>query len=213
MLEGQLMGASALSAESADDPLVAVVCHPHSLHGGTMQNKVVHTLSRAFRDQGIPSVRFNFRGVGRSDGVYAEGLGETDDLLSVVAWMRQQKPGARMLIAGFSFGGFVAARGARALADQGQTPAGLVLIAPAVVNFDFTGLLPIAAPTLVVQGGEDDVVDAGQVLSWASGLEPAPELVQMDAAGHFFHGMLPELKGHVLDFLAGALLIPGEPLG
>lgn len=201
MLEGRLMGESALQADAVAGQLIAVVCHPHSLHGGTMQNKVVHTLCRGFREQGIPSVRFNFRGVGSSEGEYAEGVGETEDLLAVIDWVLKKNPRARLLIAGFSFGGFVAARGARSLADAGGQLAGLILIAPAVVNFDFEGLLPVSGPSLVVQGGEDDVVDPQEVAAWVSGLHPSPELIWMDGAGHFFHGMLPELKAGVGGFL------------
>lgn len=206
-LEARLMGEVALEADPPGGQLVAVVCHPHSLHGGTMQNKVVHTLCRTFRDMGIPSVRFNFRGVGSSAGAFAEGIGETEDLFAVIDWVRSRNPRARFLIAGFSFGGFVAARGARQLADAGQGLAALILVAPAVVNFDFSGLLPVPVPGLVIQGGEDEVVDPQQVSAWVAGLDEAPELVWMQDAGHFFHGMLPQLKTEVSGFLQQSRLL------
>lgn len=206
-LEGRLMGESALDSVSNDGQLVALVCHPHSLHGGTMHNKVVHTLSRAFRDLGVPSVRFNFRGVGSSEGEYSEGIGETEDLLAVIEWVRQRCPRARLLIAGFSFGGFVASRGARKWVDAGQQLDGLILVAPAVGNFDFAGLLPVPAPTLVIQGGQDEVVAPQQVSAWLSELSPVPQQVWLDEAGHFFHGVLPELKTAVTRFLRQARLV------
>lgn len=206
LLEARVMGASVLASGELQAPLVAVVCHPHSLHGGTLQNKVVSTLCRGFREIDIPSVRFNFRGVGKSAGAYSEGPGETEDLLAVVEWVRTQCPDARILLAGFSFGAFVASRGARALEDAGRTPEGLILVAPAVVNFDFSSLLPVQAPTLVVQGGADEVVDPDRVSDWVASLHPSPTLVWMGEAGHFFHGMLPGLKSEVLGFIERASL-------
>ncbi len=203
-LEARVMGAAALEAGSGRDGCVAVVCHPHSQHGGSMQNKVVHTLCRTFREAGLPSVRFNFRGVGASAGTYDAGIGETDDLLAVFDWLQSQHPLAGIWLAGFSFGGFVAARGARALADRGEFLRRLVLVAPAVVNFDFDGLLPVPAPTIVVQGGEDDVVAPDAVIGWAEALDPRPALVRMPEAGHFFHGMLPALKTRLLAELDAA---------
>src|SRR5579864_2855767 len=102
-----------------------VVCHPHPLHGGALDNKVVWTVSRAFQQLGAPTLRFNFRGVGASEGTYDEGRGETNDALAVIAYGRQRFPGAALWLGGFSFGGVVAVRAA----EQAQ-PARLVLVAP-----------------------------------------------------------------------------------
>ncbi|MFO7278462.1 MAG: alpha/beta hydrolase, partial [Pseudomonadota bacterium] len=113
-LDGPAGVLEALLEEPADavPGRFAVVCHPHPLHGGTMNNKVVHTLARTFNELGIRSLRFNFRGVGASEGSYAEGIGETEDALAVIEWGRVRWPGAEPLLAGFSFGGIVALRAA-----------------------------------------------------------------------------------------------------
>lgn len=170
---------------------LAVVAHPHPLMGGTMDNKVVHTLVRAFVSQGWVAVRFNFRGVGASEASWGEGVGEVDDLLAVVAHHRtdpalQQAP---LALAGFSFGGYVAASAAARLEAQGQRVRPLVLVSPATSKFT----VPTVPPdTLVVQGELDDVVPLPSILDWArpQGLPVAV----VPGAGHFFHGQLGVLK-------------------
>lgn len=165
---------------------VAVVCHPHPLHGGTLDNKVVQTLARAFVQTGLRAVRFNFRGIGASAGGWDEGRGEVDDALAVVAASRLA--GQPLLLAGFSFGGYVAAQVAARLPD-GDKPQRLVLMAPAVTNFS----TPAASQdTLVVHGEADDVVPLAAVLDWARP-QSLPVTV-VPGAGHFFHGQLPLLK-------------------
>lgn len=177
-------------AEGADPvDRVAVICHPHPLHGGTMHNKVVHTLARAARDLGAVSVRFNFRGVGASGGQYGEAIGETQDLEAVGQWERQRWPGAELWLAGFSFGAYVALRGAATL-DPGQ----MVTVAPPVNFFDVGALPSLPCRWLLVQGTEDEIVPSAQVMTWVSELEPAPELLTLEGAGHFFHGRLNELR-------------------
>ena len=122
--------------ESPDNPAgIAVICHPHPLYHGTMKNKVVHTLARVFIDVGYVAVRFNFRGVGNSDGEYAEAIGETDDLLAVVKWARERWPVKPLWMAGFSFGAFVALT-----ASTRDEPAGLVTVAVPVQRFDVGSL-------------------------------------------------------------------------
>ena len=172
-----------------------VVCHPHPLYGGTMDNKVVHTLARAFEERGAPAIRFNFRGVGKSAGSYADGRGETEDALSVIAFGRARWPGAALWLAGFSFGGAVAVLAA-ALAQ----PARVVLVAPGVTKIDVTGAPPPACPWLIVQGDQDEVVPAQFVLDWAQGLAPAPQVALVAGAGHFFHGRINELRDLVVAF-------------
>ena len=165
---------------------VAVLCHPHPQHGGTMDNKVVQTLARAFVQLGWAAVRFNFRGVGASSGHWDHGRGEVDDALAVVAHYRQAE--LPLALGGFSFGGFVATQAAARL-PAGQRPARMVLVAPAVQNFEAA---PVPQDTLVVHGESDDVVPLAAVLDWAR-----PQLLPVTVVpgtGHFFHGQLSLLK-------------------
>jgi uncharacterized protein len=173
-----------------------VVCHPHPLHNGTLDNKVVWTLARAFLQLGAPAIRFNFRGVGASGGSYDEGRGETEDALAVIAWGRQRWPGATLWLAGFSFGGVVALRAAAR-----EQPACLVTVAPGITRIDPGDAAPPACPWLIVQGAADDVVPADVVIDWARRLSPAPELALLPGAGHFFHGRINELRDVVEGFL------------
>ena len=173
-----------------------VVCHHHPLYGGTLDNKVVYTLARAFVELGIPSIRFNFRGVGSSAGSYDEGSGETADALAVIAYGRERWPGASPWLGGFSFGGAVAVRAAAQAA-----PATLVTVAPGITRVAMTGVESPACPWLIVQGDADDVIEPAAVLDWARRQTPAPTVHLMPGAGHFFHGRLHELRATVLDFL------------
>jgi alpha/beta superfamily hydrolase len=165
---------------------VAVICHPHPLHGGTMDNKVVQTLARALVGLGYSSVRFNFRGIGQSAGGWDEGRGEVDDALAVIA--AHHGTGQALVIAGFSFGGFVAAQAAARL-PAGSTAERLVLVAPATVNFPAPA---VPANTLVVHGELDDVVPLQACFDWAR--PQALPVTVLPGAGHFFHGQLPVLK-------------------
>jgi len=179
---------------------VGVVCHPHPQHQGTMLNKVVHTLSRALNDLQIPVVRFNFRGVGASEGAYADGIGETEDVLAVAAWARKRFSGADLWLAGFSFGAAVAIRAASL-----TTCAQLISIAPPVARM--VSLLDRkrpACPWLLIQGTADEVVAAGDVQDWARDLEPPPDLVLLPDVDHFFHGRLTLLR----DTLVGRVSPP-----
>ena len=182
---------------------VAVVCHPHPLFGGTLDNKVVQTVARAFVQQGLRCVRFNFRGIGRSQGQWDEGRGEVDDALAVVAAHRDAA--LPLVLAGFSFGGYVAASAAARLADDAKA-ARLVLIAPATQNFP----TPIVPPdTLVVHGELDDVVPLQATLDWAR--PQTLPVVVVPGGGHFFHGQLPLLKDIVLRAGAQRGLTPTTP--
>lgn len=178
----------------ADVPRFGVVCHPHPLHGGTLDNKVVHTLARALHDLGMPTIRFNFRGVGASEGAFADGVGETEDALAAVAWGRARWPAARPWLLGFSFGAVVAIRAAITAGAER-----LVTVAPAIGRVAIGEIRP-ACPWLLIQGDADEVIDAGAVLDWARGLAPAPEVRVLRGAGHFFHGRLPELREAVVEF-------------
>jgi alpha/beta superfamily hydrolase len=172
----------------------AVICHPHPLYGGTMDNKVVTTLARALREVGIPSLRFNFRGVELSAGAFDQGNGETDDADAIAEFGAARWPGKSLVLAGFSFGGYVALR----LALR-RAAARLITVAPAIQRFDVTGSAVPDCPWLVVQGDADDVVDPQAVISWARGLVPPPKLAVLAGVGHFFHGHLHELRDTVID--------------
>ena len=168
----------------------AVICHPHPVHGGTMENKVVQTLARAFVQLGWQSVRFNFRGVGSSQGQWDEGVGEVDDCLAVIdAWREAASP---LLLAGFSFGGYVAAEATHRLGDHAK-PGRLVLIGPSTEK---QSVPTVPADTVVIHGENDDVVPLASTLGWARP-QSLPVIV-FPGVGHFFHGQLSLLKSVVL---------------
>ena len=169
---------------------VAVVCHPHPQHGGTMDNKVAQTLARAFVQLGWRAVRFNFRGVGSSAGAWDAGRGEIEDALAVVA--DQRDPALPLALAGFSFGGYVASQAARRLAEAGQPVDRLVLVGPATQNFE---VAPVPPGTLVIHGEADEVVPLSATLDWARP-QHLPVVV-VPGVGHFFHGQLSLLKSIV----------------
>jgi len=171
----------------------AVVCHPHPLHGGTMDNKVVTITERALRELGLRTVRFNFRGIGASAGVHDDGNGEMEDLIALCAWIARVRPGDALWLAGFSFGSWVAARAARHLPKLDQ----LVLIAPPVAKYPYAALPPPNAPWLVVQGEDDDVAPPQPVVEWVRSQKDPPQLVLMPDAGHFFHRKLMDLRGAI----------------
>ena len=178
------------------DSPAAIICHPHPPDGGTMQNKVVTTLAKAFTESGYISLRFNFRGVGHSEGSYDHGAGELADCLAVMDWLRQARPEASVALAGFSFGAWVALK-----AGAVAAPKLMVSIAPPVGFRDFSAITRPACPWLAVQGMQDEVVDAGSILAWLDQEPPRPETVVMEQAGHFFHGQLVPLRAHVRAFL------------
>ncbi|MEO7758538.1 MAG: CocE/NonD family hydrolase [Dokdonella sp.] len=181
---------------------VAIIAHPHPLQGGTMHNKVVTILERALLELGLATVRFNFRGIGLSEGVHDDGIGETDDLVAIAAWLREVRPGDTRWLAGFSFGSYVTLRAAARV-----HPAQLILVAPPVGRWDFSDIAAPACPWLIVQGEEDEVVDPKAVFAWAATLQPPPQLVRMPETGHFFHRRLMDLRGAVKNAL-GANLPP-----
>jgi uncharacterized protein len=188
---------AAIDTSAEPSVATAVVCHPHPLQQGTMTNKVVTTVARAFARLGADAVRFNFRGVGASGGSYADGMGERDDALAVVAWCRKRWPGRPLYLGGFSFGAAVAiAVAARA------APAGLVTVAPPVERIP-ADLEPPSCPWLLIHGDADDVVPAAPVLEWSRKLAVPPRIVLLPGVGHFFHGRLQALTEAVDDVFAG----------
>jgi uncharacterized protein len=185
---------------------IAVICHPHPLHGGTMHNKVVTIIERSLRELGLDTVRFNFRGIGKSEGTFDEGEGESDDLAAVVAWARKVRPGAALWLAGFSFGSYVALRNAKRLdADA------LITIAPPVGRWDFDAIELPDCPWLVVQGEEDEVVDPQVVFDWIEKLKVPPQLMRMPETSHFFHRRLMDLRGAIKNAMRAHLPRSSNP--
>ena len=172
-----------------------VICHPHPLFGGTLDNKVVYSLARAFHDLNVPTIRFNFRGVGKSAGSFADGLGETEDALAVVAAGREKWPEAELWLGGFSFGGAVAVRVAAT-----ANPARLVTVAPAIRRVSLEGVPAPTCPWLIVQGDTDELVNYQEVIDWASKLPHPPEIALLPGVEHFFHGKLNELRDAITQF-------------
>ena len=173
-----------------------VVCHPHPQHGGTMHNKVAHTLARAFVRMGFAALRFNFRGTQGSDGEYDEGIGELDDALAALRWLRAEVDEGPLWLAGFSFGAAIAVRAAVVVPTDG-----LVTVAPAVSRFASGLEGQPDCPWLIVQGDKDELVDAEEMIEWVNSLLPGPELAVMQGAEHFFHGRLLDLREIVTDFV------------
>jgi hypothetical protein len=177
----------------------AVVCHPHPLYGGTLHNKVVHTTARALQERGYATVRFNFRGVGASAGSFDDGRGEALDAAAVCDYAATRWPGAALTLAGFSFGSFVAFQVA------GRRPTErLLMIAPPVRRFDFAEHPAPRLPWVVIQGDRDELVDHHAVLEWTASADPAPTVVIIAGAEHFFHGRLAELRSAVQSHLDGS---------
>lgn len=180
----------------ASDTLV-LICHPHPLFGGTMDNKVVSTLARFWRRQGHSVVMFNFRGVGNSTGHHDDGIGEIDDVHAVLEWAQSQCSATQLILAGFSFGAYIAAASADRF--QGWRFARLqlqqlILVAPAVENYPMQDL-QLPKQTRVIIGDQDEVVAPSAMLAWAQ--QHAIEVAVVPDAGHFFHGRLNDLTAHL----------------
>ena len=176
---------------------IAIIAHPHPLYGGTMDNKVVHTLFKVLFELGFITVKFNYRGVGKSEGSYGDGLGETEDVIAVVEAIREQfdtGPNKLMLLlAGFSFGGAIQAHVAKII-----NPESLIMVAPSVDHLQAPSVSSYAKRVLIIQGDQDEVVPLKAILQWA-----APQdlpIVVVPGAEHFFHGKLNIIKRTVLDW-------------
>ncbi len=191
-------GALEAIAETPPDSVaenVAVICHPHPMYGGTMTNKVVHMLAKACNELGLPAVRFNYRGVGASAGAYDEGDGETDDAVAVLDWARARWPHAGLWLGGFSFGGAVAIRAA-----VRHEVRRLITVAPAIRRVSVDSAHLPTCPWLIVQGDDDELVDARDIQQWVTTLPTKPELAMLQGVQHFFHGRMNDLRQVVLDW-------------
>lgn len=194
---GQL---EAIVVEQTNKPQrVGIICHPNPLEGGTMHNKVVSTLERTIRELGLTTVRFNYRGVGSSDGSYNDTIGETQDVLSVIHWARINHPEASISLFGFSFGSYVSLKAA--IEDQDIEL--LVSVAPAITHHHFAGLHP-HCPWLVIKAEADELVSMPEVDTWLETLSPKPDVISFPETSHFFHGKLIELRQQLTAYLKHA---------
>ena len=183
----------AIDLPAVDPRGTAILCHPHPQHGGTLDNKVVQTLARAFVQLGWRSVRFNFRGVGASQGAWDDGVGEIDDTLAVIAAHRAvAEP---FMLAGFSFGAYVASHAAARLPDDAK-PRRMVLVGASTLRQPMAN---VPGDTVVIHGETDDVVPLAATLAWAR--PQALPVIVFPGVGHFFHGQLGMLKNWVVQEL------------
>ena len=182
--------------KSRQRPGFAVVCHPHPLMGGAMSNKVAYMLASSAQQAGLYALRFNFRGVGASEGEHDKGLGETDDAVELFEWMQAQMPDAQTVMAGFSFGGYVALGAAARV-----KPDALVTVAPPFRYFEDRETPQPACPWLLIHGTDDEVVPYAETASKIETLSPKPRLVTAQGCGHFFHGRLDVVRDAVVPFL------------
>lgn len=190
----------AIDAPAGEPRGLAVVCHPHPLFGGTLDNKVTQTLARALVALGFISVRPNFRGVGNTAGTHDEGRGEVDDIVTVVDLFRQRYQPEELVLAGFSFGSFVQTHVAQRLAAAGAPAQRLVLVGTATSRWQ---VMPVPEDSLVIHGELDDTVPLSSVLDWARP-QNLPVTV-IPGADHFFHGRLPIIKRLVIHALSSGL--------
>lgn len=182
-----------LYAHNPNAHQIALICHPNPVKGGTMLNKVVSTLQRAARDAGYTTVRFNYRGVGKSAGMHDMNTGELEDAEAVAHWLLAQHPGLPLSILGFSYGGFVGGALAGRLEAQGHQIARQILVAPAVARLQDHALAQQGA-LAIIQPEEDEVIAPESVYQFSAQLARAHELVRVAECSHFFHGKLVELK-------------------
>lgn len=199
--QGQLevLASDVLKNGTAQPILIGVVCHPHPLFHGTMNNKVVTTIIKTWHDLEVPTVRFNFRGVGKSEGRYGDGIGETEDLQTVLDWLRSQNPNSEFWLGGFSFGSYIS----MGVASRNQYPIqALLSIAPPVHLFNFAAVAIPTCPWVIIQGQQDEIVSYASVSEWYSEAQLKTqnmdiELLTLPRASHFFHGQLIELKAMI----------------
>ncbi|MDX8401339.1 MAG: alpha/beta fold hydrolase [Mariprofundaceae bacterium] len=185
-------------ADRVPDAPAVVICHPHPLHGGTMRNKVVYWMARAFEEAGCHVLRFNFRGVERSEGAWAEGAGEIEDAAAALDWLRARHPGAPLWMAGFSFGCYAGL----AAANDAPDVAWMFAVAPAVHLYDFSFLDADPRPLTIVQGDADEIVPVDAVRTWAE-KHPHARLHLIRGAGHFFPGQMEAMTRALLADVGG----------
>lgn len=178
---------------------VGILCHPHPLHLGSLRNKVVTTLHKSIQTIGWPTVRFNFRGVGDSQGAFDHAKGECEDLLAVMHWVQSHAPEMRFILGGFSFGSYIAHHIASQYPDKVQA---LLTLAPVVERYDFTSQPRPQCPQLIIHGEEDEIASVAHTRHWYTQYRShTTQLIIMPHCSHFFHGQLVTLRDHIEEFL------------
>ena len=175
---------------------VAVVCHPHPQHGGTMHNKVVTTLTKSLDILNYITIRFNYRGVGKSVGSYANGIGEVEDLLAVYSWIQNNYPNLACILAGFSFGSYICLHASLTI-----NPKAVITVAPAIFRQDYRSCENYSGTWWLIQGGNDELTEADKVYSWAEDLACKNNIIKIDKASHFFHGCLNILEEKIITII------------
>lgn len=196
---------------SSAQPIV-VISHPHPVYGGNMNNKVVYHIARAFNQMGYAAIRYNFRGVEQSEGEFDQAKGELEDLATVVQFFTQRHPESSLALAGFSFGAYITARAIATNALSAGpsstslplSPSAVLLVAPPVSLYDFSDLVIDRLPWMVIQGGEDDIVDPQQVDSWVAKQHHPPQYHCLPDADHFFQGKMDGLRGVIKSYWKSA---------
>ncbi len=205
LIDGPAGSLELLVEGSTSTPIaIGIICHPHPLFQGTMHNKVAYMLARSFKDANMITIRFNFRGVGKSEGVHDDGQGEVADVLAVMTWAHSRWPDLDFNLAGFSFGSYVALQ----TAQDGFSPEhiklkSLITVAPPVGRWDFSKIKAPNMPWLTIQGLEDELVLIHDVKAWLEPFNEEVQLVEVPNADHFFHGQLTVLRDVVSAWLGG----------
>jgi uncharacterized protein len=206
LIDGAVGTIELLLTESVNPSHLVICCHPHPLHGGAMTNKVIHTVDKTMNQLGMHTIRFNFRGVGRSVGEYADGIGEQDDVLAVYQWAKQKYPDLPIALAGFSFGAYVTA-----MVSQRIQPAFLISVAPPVARFNFSAFQRPECPWIVVMGDADELVVPENVYQWVLSFEDnQPLLLKMDRACHFFHSRLIDMRARLANAMQYTLSLTSK---
>jgi uncharacterized protein len=194
---GILEGLLRTDDEQAGPRYAAVVCHPHPLGGGTMHNKVVVAITRALNMSGIPVLRFNFRGVGRSTGSYDDGRGETEDVRTALDWMAARYPDHPLLLAGFSFGSWVGLP----VGETDPRVTRMIGVGVPVRMLDMSALMTSRKPKLIVQGSNDEYGSQADIEAWFAALPEPKSLRIIPGATHFFHEQLDQLEGAIVEWI------------
>ncbi|MDQ6974487.1 MAG: alpha/beta fold hydrolase [Mariprofundaceae bacterium] len=193
MMAGKAGGLQGLYQAGEEGKPAVVVCHPHPLYGGTMRNKVVYWLARCFEDMGFSVLRFNFRGVEESEGVWDDGKGESDDVISALDWLAEKHPQSALWLAGFSFGTYAGLLAAH----RDSRVQRMFAIAPAVNLWSFDFMRNETRPLTVISGTSDEIVPFEQVQAWVNSMPSHVDFYPIDKAGHFF----PEHMSMMLDVI------------